>query len=523
MADNLANLPPLIKRMLARDFYPHPTVDPIQLIQTHISYVFLTGSYVYKVKKAVNLGFLDFTLLDRRRHFCQEEIRLNQRGAPGIYLECLPVSATQNDFCLDGPGAPVEYAVKMRQFPQERLFNNLLVSGQLADSLIERLARTLADYHAGAMSNNTIVEYGRPERVQHLINQNYLQTMRFIGGSQTPAQYQITREFTDSFIRDSGPLMEKRIQAGKIRECHGDLHLGNICWWEGKVLLFDCIEFNESFRFIDVMQDATFTAMDLDAQGRRDLSTAFINAYAERTGDWDGLPLLPLYLCRHAYVRAKVNSLLSEDAGAPPQTRKSALATAADYFRLAAQYANRTSGEIILVCGVSGSGKSTVGRTVARQKGAIHIRADAVRKHLAGIPLDIRGTNELYTAEMTQKTYSRLLDLGLMLARCGFVVILDATYSRRDLRREAIRGAQSVGVAVRLLHCVAPAELIHERLAQRRGDISDATPELIVRQHEIFEPFGPDESQYIFVIDTCHPMDLILSQIVRKSSPGPVL
>ena len=230
-------------------------------------------------------------------------------------------------------------------------------------------------------------------------------------------------EYTDKFFAERSQLFDSRIQNNWIRECHGDLHLRNICFWNDKILLFDCIEFNEPFRFADVMYDTAFAVMDLEARQRKDLGNDFLNTYVEQTGDWEGLQVLPLYLSRQAYVRAKVNSFLLDDPGVPVAVKEEAAATAADYYRQAWEYTKPRQGQLILMSGLSGSGKSTVARQLSRKLGAIHIRSDAERKHLGGIPLQQRGGEELYTAEMTQKTYERLLSLGIMLATEGFAVI----------------------------------------------------------------------------------------------------
>jgi hypothetical protein len=515
-------LPPLIRAMLSPAFYPHPTSDPIALTQTHISYLLLTGTYAYKIKKPVDLGFLDFTTLERRRHFCQEEVRLNQRGAPGLYLGAIPITPYERGFRLDGPeSAAVEYAVKMRQFDENGLFDRLVDSGRITDELIDRLARRVAEYHSGAATSAAIAEFGRPERIQEVINGNYRHTQRFVGSLQTPEQYQLTRTFTDRFFMDQRKVLEGRVAAGKIRECHGDLHLGNICFWERTIHLFDCIEFNELFRFVDVMQDAAFTTMDLESYQRADLANGFINAYAERTGDWQGLTMLPLYLVRHAYVRAKVNSLLSEEKEISPEARDKAMENARGYYGLAARFSQPRVGHITLVSGLSGSGKSTLGRLLARAGGAIHIRSDAVRKHQAGHSLDSLAAPETYSADMTERTYAKLLELGLTLAQAGFGVILDATYSKREQRMEVAREAKELAIPLRIVQCVAPANVLHDRLAARRGDISDAKPALLESQRQVYEPVSLDESAGVHVIDTSRPVDL--DSLITPAARTPTL
>lgn len=503
-----AAIPALIQQMLQPGFYPHPVTEPIELIQTHLSYVLLTGNYAYKLKKPVNFGFLDFSTLEKRQHFCQEELRLNQRGAAELYLEVLPITQTEAQFHLGDKGEPVEYALKMRQFPQEMLFVSLFEQGKLNADRMEELGRVMAAYHAKAATNEYIRSFGKVAQVRQAFDENYEQTEKYIGGPQTQEQFDLTKQYTDKFFAERETLFTSRIENNWIRECHGDPHLGNICVWQDKILPFDCIEFNEPFRFVDVMFDIAYAVMDMDVRQRPDLGNAYLNTYVEQTGDWEGLQVLPIYLNRQAYVRAKVTSFLLDDPSIPASKKEEATATAVQYYKLAWQYTQPRQGELILMSGLSGSGKSTVARQLARKLRAIHLRSDAVRKHLGGIPLSERGGEELYTAEMTHKTYARLLSLGIMLATQGYPVILDAKYDRQQLRQAAIAAAESEQLPLQILHCTAPIELLQERLQNRRGDIADATADLLSAQQAAAEPFTQIEQSYVKTIDTSQPDEL---------------
>ena len=324
-------LPTLIQKMLQPGFYPHAVTEPIQLIQTHISYVLLTGDYAYKLKKPMNFGFLDFSTLEKRQHFCQEELRLNQRGAAELYLEVLPITLVGEEYYLGKTGEAVEYVLKMRQFPQEALFITLFEQGNLKETHLEELGRVVAQYHAKAEINDYISGFGEVPQVRTAIDENYQQTQKYTGGPQTQAQFEATKQYTDNFFIERPELFTSRVQNNYIRECHGDLHLRNIALWHDKIILFDCIEFNEPFRFVDVMYDVAFTVMDLEAKQRQDLGNAFLNAYVEQTGDWEGLQVLPLYLSRQAYVRAKVTSFLLDDPNIPATVKEEATKTAAEY------------------------------------------------------------------------------------------------------------------------------------------------------------------------------------------------
>jgi aminoglycoside phosphotransferase family enzyme/predicted kinase len=498
-------LPLLVQSMMQPEFYPHPVQLPIQLVQTHISYILLTGDFAYKIKKAVDFGFLDYSTLTKRHHFCNEELRLNQRGAAQIYLDVLPVSEVGDRLQLGDSSNPVEYVVKMRQFPQETLLNALFDRGELTEELLIRLATAIAQFHAQAATSDYIRSFGEIPKVRQSIDENYEQTEKYIGGPQTQTQFDETRDYTDRFFAERQALFDSRMQYNWIRECHGDLHLRNICYWNDQLLLFDCIEFNEPFRFVDVMFDIAYIVMDLQARNRPDLSTVFLNTYIEQTGDWEGLQILPLYVSRQSYVRAKVTSFLLDIPSVPEAEKQTASETAALYYQLAWQVTKPCQGQLILMAGLSGSGKSTVARSLAKRLQAVHIRSDAVRKHLGGIALSERGGPELYTSEMTHKTYSRLIELGITLAQAGYPVILDAKYDRQALRGEAIAQAEAHHLPLKIVNCTAPLAVLENRLKQRTGDIADATADLLPQQY--LEPFSDQEQVYVTTIDTTQDLD----------------
>jgi aminoglycoside phosphotransferase family enzyme/predicted kinase len=479
------------------DFYPHPANTPIPIEQTHASWVFLTGEYAYKVKKSVDFGFFDYSSLDKRKHFCQEEIRLNKSLAPEIYLEVIPITQTADGYCLNGDGEIVEYTLKMRQFSQECLWSHLFESGKLTPDLMTELGRVVADFHLNAYTDEYIRSFGKIEKIKPAFTENYRQSKPYINRGQTQKQFDETQQFTDTFFDRESNLFNRRCEQNWIRECHGDLHLKNICLWQGEVRLFDRIEFNEPFRFVDVMYDVAFAKMDLDVRQRPDLGNAFLNTYIEHTGDWEGLQVLPLYLIRQAYVRAKVTSFLLDDPDVAETQKQNAIAKASQYYKLAWQYTQLNQGKLWIMSGLSGSGKTTIARQLARQEDAIHIRSDAVRKHLTGIGLNEKGDDSMYSAEMSQKTYDRLLELGKILVQRGFKVILDAKYDRVALRQPVLEFSQNHDIPLEILHCHAPLEVLRDRLAARSGDISDATPDLLQRQQANAEPFTEAEQRYV--------------------------
>ncbi|MEN9246064.1 MAG: AAA family ATPase [Thermostichales cyanobacterium SRBZ-1_bins_19] len=510
----------LIHALQQPQIYPHPVQEPIQVIQTHISWIFLTGEFAYKIKKPMDFGFLDFTTLEKRRHFCQEELRLNQRGAADLYLEVVPITQTGDQFAFQGSGTVVEYALKMRQFPQETLLTRYFERGELTPDLIQRLGRHVADYHLHTPTNDYVTSFGRVAQVRQAFDENYAQTRTFIGRAQTQEYFEATQAYTDRFFTEQGSLLEARMVTGKIRECHGDLHLGNICYWQGRFYLFDCIEFNEPFRFVDVMYDIAYGVMDLQVRHRPDLANLYLNTYLEWTGDWAGVLVLRIYLIRQAYVRAKVNSFLLDDPHASSEEKAAAAARARPYYHLAWSYTQPQAGSLIVMAGLSGSGKSTVARYLAQHYpapfGAIHIRSDALRKHLGGMPLLERGPASLYSADMTAKTYSQLLELGLALAQAGYAVILDGKYDRYSLRQQARQAAQEAGIPIQIIYCHAPEGVIHQRLQQRQGDVADAGVELMELQQQAWEPFTAPEQPYVLSLDTSQAWEQVLDQFLRQ-------
>ncbi|PSB52739.1 AAA family ATPase [Chamaesiphon polymorphus] len=499
--------------MLKPEFYPHPAIAPIQLMQTHASTILLTGEFVYKLKKPVNFGFLDYSTLAKRQHFCQEELRLNQRGAKELYLEVVAISKNGDRYCLGNDGEIVDYAVKMVQFPQENLLSNMFESGRLTPEDIEEMGRVVAEFHGRSRTDEYISSFGQIDRIKVSIDDNYRQTEKYIGRAQTQQQFAETKAYTDRFLTEHSQLFLDRIAGGFIRECHGDLHLRNICRWHDKILLFDCIEFNEPFRFVDTMYDVAFAVMDLEARGGKDFANRFLNTYAEQTGDWAGLQVLPMYLSRQAYVRAKVTSFLLDDPSIASEDRTTAAQTAGDYYRQAWEYTRSRQGRIIMMAGLSGAGKSTLGKQIAREVNGVHLRSDAVRKHLGKIPLLAKGDDSLYTPAMTSQTYQQMLELGDKLAARGFTVILDAKYDRQSLRAAVVDLATTREIALQIVYCTAPESVLRDRLTHRTGDIADATVDLLASQQSAWEDFTPAEQAYVTTVDTTSDLGVFLGQI----------
>jgi uncharacterized protein len=496
------NFSQLIQAMQEPNFYPHSVKTEIRVIQTHCSAVFLTGDYAYKIKKNVDFGFLDYSTLEKRHYFLQQELEMNHAIAPDIYLEVLPISQINDSLVLGSDKNVVEYVLKMAEFPQSALLISMFERGELKESHLRELGEVVANFHQKTNTNDYIKSFGKVEIIKKSIDGNYQATQKYIGIAQTLEQYQETQQFTNNFLTQKQAIFESRCLNHKIRECHGDLHLRNICYWHNKIQLFDRIEFNEPFRFVDVMYDIAFTVMDLEAKGRQDFANIFLNTYLEKTGDWQGLQVLPFYLCRQAYVRAKVTSLLLDDPNIAESEKESATQIAKNYYHLAWQYTQISPRKMIVMSGLSGSGKTTIAKYIAPKINAIHLRSDAVRKHLAGIPLDQSGDASLYRPEMSEKTYQFLLDLGVLLINQGFSVILDAKYDLHQWRSPILNAAEKDGFFLKILQCQASLNTLSTRLQQRTGDISDATPDLLAQQQANADIFNEKEKKYAIAVNT---------------------
>jgi aminoglycoside phosphotransferase family enzyme len=333
------DLPSLQKALLQPELYPdHPRI--VKFIETHISLLFLTGNYVYKVKKPVDFGFLDFTTLEKRKFFCEQEVKLNRRLSPTIYLGVVTIAREGNRIILDDKGELVEYAVKMRQIPEEFLMDKLLEKRQVTPKMIEAISGKLVKFYFVAETNDRIKGFAKPERVKQDTDENFEQTKKYMDVTIPSGVYEEVKSRTDNFFRIKENLFQQRIAADRIRDCHGDLRLEHI-FWEDEISIFDCIEFNERFRYTDVAADIAFLAMDLDYHGRQDLSAHLIQAFVEESGDHGLVEVLDFYKCYRAYVRGKVESFRLDDPHIPEAEKKEALKRAQLYFDLAHRYAQR--------------------------------------------------------------------------------------------------------------------------------------------------------------------------------------
>jgi aminoglycoside phosphotransferase family enzyme len=333
------DLSSLQKALLSPAIYPDLPKE-VKFIETHISLLFLTGNYVYKVKKPVDFGFLDFTSLEKRKYFCEQEVKLNSRLSPDIYLGVVKISREEDRLSFDGRGGVEEYAVKMKQIPEELLMDQLLAKGQVTPEMMKAVSERLVRFYSEAETNELIKSFARPERVKQDTDENFEQTEKYIQITISKEIFAEVKRRTNEFFKTRERRFHQRIRSDRIRDCHGDLRLEHIFWGD-KIYIFDCIEFNERFRYTDVAADIAFLAMDLDYHGREDLSEQLIQAYIEKSGDQELLLMLNFYKCYRAYVRGKVESFRLDDPHIPEKEKQEALKRAKKYFGQAWQYARK--------------------------------------------------------------------------------------------------------------------------------------------------------------------------------------
>lgn len=508
----------LIKSLLEAKAYPEPTAG-VRLIETHVSFIFVTDRFVYKVKKPVDYGFLDFTTLDRRRFYCDEEVRLNRRLCPDLYLGVVELRRTAQGASFAGGEEVLDYAVKMKRLPEERMLVHLLERGEAGVADMTRIALVVADFHARAERGERIDACGSTSVIRGNWEENFRQAAPFAGVTISASELAEIRIWAERFLEQNGERFRRRVAQGFIRECDGDLHCGNICLTD-QVCIFDCIEFNERFRYIDTAADLSFLLMDLEYAGRPDLSEALLAAYQQATGDREMGELLPFYKAYRALVRGKVTSFLLNDPALPSAELAAKRETARRYFRLARGYTlrDRVKPSLVITCGLMGSGKSTLARELAVELGFLLRRSDLLRKEVAGLPLqpvaeEYRGG--IYNLEMDRATYAELLAQTEEALKAGKGVVADATFRRAADRESFGKVAAKLGVPCYTVLTSCPEEVTRKRLEARRGDpneVSDARWEHFHRQQAEFE--APKPGDYISV-DSTLPLSTETDLVLR--------
>ncbi len=500
----------LIQALQNPTLYPHE-VKYLKVIETHISWVIITGSYAYKIKKALDFVFLDFSTLEKRRHFCHEELRLNRPLAPSIYDSVIPIHDNNGLPNFQGKGPIVEYALRMHEFPQENLFIHLLKHNQLTPTLIAKTACVLAAFHAKTSRAIPNSYLGSPEQVQEPVIQNFDQIRPLLTNPNDLAQLARLAHWSNQHYLDRYALLQARKANGFIRECHGDVHLGNIVLLDGQPVLFDCIEFNEPFRWTDTMADLGFLAMDLEDQERAADAKLLINSYLEQSGDYEGLAVLRYYQAYRAIVRAKVTLFRLQQPGLSAEEQHETLTRYRRNMTLAEHYAETKTPSLTITYGLSGSGKSTFAKEAADRTGAICVRSDIERKRIFGLsPLDQShsGINQqLYSPTATQKTYEHLLRTAEIILAAGYSVVIDAAFLKEAQRTRFRLLAEQLQVPFTIIACEAPLELLRARIQSRRHatvplDPSEATLDVLAMQNSIAEPLTDHEMHVAIVYQT---------------------
>ncbi len=480
---------------------------PVTLMQTHISSVLLAGEYAYKLKKPVALSFVDFSTLAARRHFCAEEVRLNRRTAPQIYLDVVAVTGTDATPRFGGRGPTLDYAVRMRRFPTRDLADRRARAGRLSAVHIDRLAAEVAAFHGAAAPAPAGSDYGAPNKVLRWARENFALCLLRLDDETRRLRLQRLARWTDDEFQRRAEFFAWRRANGFVRECHGDLHLANIVVIDGTPIPFDGIEFNPELHFIDVISDVAFTFMDLLRHGLPRLAWRFLNQYLEHSGDYDGLAGLRFYAVYRALVRAKVALIRAHQPEADSARRREGNAAFAKDLALAERLAETPPRLLALTAGLSGSGKTTVAGLLLEHLGAVRVRSDVERKRLAGLGARTRSRSAidagLYRPQMTSRTYARLQQVAESVLDAGYPLIVDAAFLRRHEREAQQALATRLGARFECLWCEAPPGTLRARIRrriERDRDASDATLAVLARQCEFAEL--PSASERALRFDT---------------------
>jgi aminoglycoside phosphotransferase family enzyme/predicted kinase len=512
---NSDELRTLVQNLCQAQCFAHP-VDDFRIIETHISCILLTGPYAYKFKKPVNLGFVDFSTPELRRFDCEEELRLNRELAPALYLGLVTVTGDLDHPELNGSGPALEYAVMMRQFPEDMRLDHVAERGELQTDHIDALADQLARFHIHSPSVPEESSYGEAAEVRRPVLENFSQITALLSDVQQRKMLDEIRHWTEQDLLMLQGDFQHRRHDGWIRECHGDLHLGNITLFNDQVTLFDRLEFSPALRWIDVMSDIAFLLMDLRQRGHHRLAMRLLNRYLEQTGDYLGLGVLRFYLVYRAMVRAKVAIIQArqraeqgQDPGEQEREFDHYLRTALNYTRSAA------SAPLIITHGLSGSGKSWVSAQLAESLGALRLRSDVERKRLFALRPEVRIPSAvgqgLYQPDISRETYRRLQAAAYMVLDAGCPVILDATFLDREQREHMRRLARSCGAPFIILDIRAPDELLRTRILARNRedrDASDADLQVLEYQLAHQDPLSEEELAHTVVVENTDGPDL---------------
>jgi aminoglycoside phosphotransferase family enzyme/predicted kinase len=511
----------IIEELSRPEAYPEP-VPSVQVIQTHISIIFLAGPLVYKVKKPVDFGFLDFTTLEKRHHFCNEELTLNRRLSPDLYIDVIPVTEVDGLLRFGGTGTPVEYAVLMKRLDEDRLLSSLLDRGEATGEMVERIAERIADFHRSAQTSEEITEVGGSAAVEFNTEENFQQIEPYISRTLSREVFDLIAGYTRTFREANEGLLRKREEGGWIRDGHGDLHTQHVCMNED-IQIIDCIEFNRRFRFADVLSDASFLAMDLQMRGYPDLADRYTRAYLSGTGQQGTEALYNFYACYHAVARGKVEGFRSDDPNITDEEAQSAAESARGFFKLAERFARTLHPATLLVtCGLMGSGKSSLAEGLSDRIEMEVISTDRVRKELAGIdPAVSRHAGfreDIYSRQFTDRTYGELFSRADRLLTEGRTVLLDGTFTDPVRRNQALKVARDTGARFLVLYLEAEEEILRSRLRERAGKvtITNGREEILADQMRAFIPPEDVPAGSVLIIDASGSHQEIIRSAYRR-------
>lgn len=482
--------------LLQRQSFAHP-VEGIAMLETHISWVYLTGSYAYKVKKPVAFPFLDYGSMALRQKFCQLELERNKKWAGDLYIDLVGLHGEEGNIQIGAADAHVEWAIRMHEFSQNDCLAKLAQKGPLPQVWIDDLAEHLVEAHQQADCVKLDSKYGKAESLKDQLIQCFIDIYHAAQHQSQSIDCSRLETLILRKLEDLGPLLNERRTTGRVRECHGDLHLANLIRWRGKTVGFDAIEFNADFYWIDVWSDVAFAIMDLDSRGQYLAASRLLNRYAENSGDYQGLECLTLYLTYRAMVRARINALRIIQNPPESQIAHGALSEMIKYLKLAEGYFQERPLCIWITYGVSGSGKSTGMLGAIDQGRMVRVRSDIERKRLAGLKSLDRGPNSIYTPEFSKTTYQRCIELSRQVLQAGYPVIIDATFLKRWQRELVYQLSHELKIPIHIARFEAEKSELISRVMNRKGDASDATSEVVVRQLAEQEPLSDEELQWI--------------------------
>lgn len=484
--------------------------QPMELIETHISWILLNGGFAYKIKKALDLGFLDFSTLAKRKFYCAEEIRLNRRLAPELYLDVIPIGGSV-DAPLPGHLPAIEYAVRMRRFAVSEQMDALVATRQLRIEHMDRLAGVLAHFHASLPPADPASAFGTADAIFAVSKQNFAQLDVLLGTPDDRRALQALQLATEAEFAACQPIFEQRRSAGFVRECHGDLHLGNIVLIDDQPVPFDCLEFDPGLRWIDVINEIAFPMMDLMHRQHGGFAFRLLNAYLEITGDYAGVALLRFYLAGRATVRAKVSAIRIKQCSIQPGLSQADAATAQaecrSYLELAATLLHPRRGALIITHGLPGSGKSTLALAMLERKQAIRLRSDVERKRLFGIKaLDHSGADQdIYSAQATRQTYAWLQQTAQRLLEAGYTIIIDAAFLRLEERTMFRLLSQQMKVPFAIASTQAEAAILRTRIRHRSAlgnDASEADIAVLEKLTNVQQPLSPEELTHTAIFES---------------------